>query len=426
MAVSGGLLPCCGMVGCWQLFFLCFLSAPILLYRGSLEGYVLGGTWVVDDWNGSLAFLSFWLGALMMLATYPRKSVCIWGVVVCCFLAFCSYSFFWFYIFFELSLVPVFVLILRWGIQPERISAASYLMIYTLSGSLPFLVFIISCFSMYGSFFMGFSWDLLSKMGYWGCIGVMVFFIKMPCYPFHLWLTKAHVEAPTAGSMALAGLLLKLGGVGLMRVLKSYGQLCYSMEIFWSGAGIWGGVLSSIVCLRQMDSKSLVAYSSVGHMSLVQLSILSGSGLGWTGALYMMVAHGLCSSGLFSVLGEFYSKVKSRSMSVCMGLQMLFPSMMIWWCMLIVCSMSCPPGLGFLGEIFMGMSIAGIFPGFLLWFSVMGFLGGAYSLILYSGMSHGPCCSSLRPKFSGVSKCSYLGLFHSIPLFLLFFFPTFL
>ncbi|YP_001083070.1 NADH dehydrogenase subunit 4 (mitochondrion) [Mizuhopecten yessoensis] len=414
------------MVGCWQLFILCFLSAPVLLYRGSLEGYVLGSTWVVDDWTGSLTFLSFWLGALMMLSTYPRKSLCVWGIVLCCFLAFCSYSFFWFYIFFELSLVPVFVLILRWGVQPERISAAFYLMLYTLTGSLPFLLFILSCFSVYGSFFMGFSWDLLSSMGYWGCAGVMVFFIKMPCYPFHLWLTKAHVEAPTAGSMALAGLLLKLGGVGLMRVLKSYGQLCYSMEVFWSAVGIWGGVLSSIVCLRQMDSKSLVAYSSVGHMSLVQLSILSGSGLGWSGALYMMVAHGLCSSGLFSILGEYYGKVKSRSMSICMGLNMLFPSTTIWWCILIVCSMSCPPGLAFLGEIFMGMSLAGTFPGFCLWFSVVGFLGGAYSLILYGGMSHGPCGSSLRPRFSGISKCSYLGLLHSAPLFLLFFFPMFL
>lgn len=85
---------------------------------------------------------------------------------------------------------------------------------------------------------MGFRWDLLRKMGYWGCIGVMVFFIKIPCYPFHLWLTKAHVEAPAAGRIALAGLLLKLGGVGLMRVLGRYGQLCYRIEVFWARAGV--------------------------------------------------------------------------------------------------------------------------------------------------------------------------------------------
>nr|YP_010316012.1 NADH dehydrogenase subunit 4 [Mimachlamys varia]UNA71554.1 NADH dehydrogenase subunit 4 [Mimachlamys varia] len=423
LAVLSGLLPCWGMAGCWQMFTLCFLSAPLLLYRGSLESHVLGGIWLVDDYNGSLIFLSFWLGALMMISTHPRKSLCIWGVVCCCFLAFSSFSFFWFYVFFELSLFPVFVLIVRWGVQPERVSAVFYLMLYTLAGSLPFLLFILHCFSLYGSFFMGFSSGLLGGMGIWSCIAVVVFFIKMPCYPFHLWLTKAHVEAPTAGSMALAGLLLKLGGVGLMRVLGSYGQLPYKMEIFWGSAGMWGGILSSLVCLRQMDTKSLVAYSSVGHMSLVQLGILSGSSLGWTGALYMMVAHGLCSSGLFSILGEYYKQVKTRNMSVMTGLGMLFPSVTIWWCILIVCSMSCPPGLGFLSEIFMGMSIVSIFPGFALLFSLMGFLAGAYSLILYSGVVHGTCCSSLRPPFGGITKCSYLGLFHGAPLFFLFFFP---
>nr|ACL36036.1 NADH dehydrogenase subunit 4 [Mimachlamys nobilis] len=413
------------MLGCWQFFLMCFLSAPMVIYRGSLEGYVLGGCWMLDEWNKSLVFLSLWLGALMMIATSPRKSLCIWGVVFCCVLAFSSFSFFWFYVFFELSLVPISILTLRWGVQPERVSAVYYMVLYTLGGSLPFLVFILACFHWHGSFFMGFSWNLLSSMGYWGCIGVVVFFIKLPCYPFHLWLTKAHVEAPTAGSMALAGLLLKLGGLGLMRVFMSYGQLSYSMEIFWSAVGIWGGILSSLVCLRQMDSKSLVAYSSVGHMSLVQLSILSGSALGWAGALYMMVAHGLCSSGLFSALGEYYSKVKSRSMSISSGLGMLFPSTMAWWSALIFFSMSCPPSLTFFSEVFMGASIVSVFPGFCILFSLLGFLGGAYSLVLFSGISHGVPCSSLAPRFSGIMKFSYLGLFHSVPLVLLFFFPLF-
>nr|ALA07955.1 NADH dehydrogenase subunit 4 [Argopecten ventricosus] len=416
------------MMGCWQFFLVCFLSSPFILYRGSLEGHVLGGVFMVDEWCGSLIFLSFWLGALMMMAAKPRASgLCVWGVVICCFLAFSCWSFLWFYVFFELTLVPMAYMIVKWGSQPERVSATFYMFLYTLSGSLPFLIFLVTYYYSSYSAFMGFSWDVASSMGVWGCAVVLVFFVKIPCYPFHLWLTKAHVEAPTAGSMALAGLLLKLGGFGLMRAMSCFGQLSFSMQVFWANVGIWGGVLSSIACLRQIDSKSLVAYSSVGHMSLVQLAVLSGTTVGWVGALYMMIAHGLSSSGLFSVLGEFYGKVKSRSLVVYGGLEMVFPGSNLWWCLLVVCSMSCPPSLGFLGEVMMGMSICSIFPqGYVFCFILLFFFGGASMMVLYTSVMHGSFSTALVPGGSGITKCSYLGLFHGVPLIILFFLPAFL
>uniref|UniRef100_UPI00315D1884 NADH dehydrogenase subunit 4 n=1 Tax=Ylistrum japonicum TaxID=1644149 RepID=UPI00315D1884 len=415
-------------MGCWQFFTLCFLSSPIILYRGSLEGYVMGDFFILDDWSSSLVFLCFWLGALMLMISKPELSgLSVWGVVFCCFLAFSCWNFLWFYVFFELTLVPMAIMILKWGMQPERITATFYMFLYTLGGSIPFLVFLVFVFWGESSFFMGFNADLLGGLGWWGCCAVVVFFVKIPCYPFHLWLTKAHVEAPTTGSMALAGLLLKLGGIGLMRVFLSFGQLSYSVQVFWANVGIWGGVLSSVACLRQVDSKALIAYSSVGHMCLVQLSILSGSSVGWLGALFMMVAHGLSSSGLFGIIGEYYDKVKSRSLMVCSGFEMLFPSSGIWWCMVVFCSMSCPPSLGFLGEVVMGMGVCGSFPlGFIPCFLLLFFFSGASMMVLYTSVSHGSSGSSLLPSFRGVGKFSYLGVFHATPLFLLFFFPGFL
>nr|YP_272036.1 NADH dehydrogenase subunit 4 [Placopecten magellanicus]AAZ06449.1 NADH dehydrogenase subunit 4 [Placopecten magellanicus] len=423
MAVLLGLLPCYGIFGCCQLFLVAFLSCPFVLYQGSLEGYVLGGCHVVDEWSGPLIFLSFWLGALMMVAAQGRESYCMWGVVVCCVMAFSSYNFFWFYIFFELTLIPVSLMILQWGSQPERVSSVAYMVLYTLGGSFAFLVFLVCCLLEYGSLFMGFSWDVLSDMGLLGFVAVAAFLVKLPVYPFHLWLTKAHVEAPAVGSMALAGLLLKLGGVGLMRVLLSYGQLSYGLTVFWGTLAMVGGVLTSLVCCRQSDMKALVAYSSVGHMSLVFMSVLSGSVVGWLGALFMMVSHGLSSSGLFGLLGEYYAKIQTRNVFVCSGIGVYYPGSSFYLGCLVVFSMGCPPGLGYLSEVLMGMGIVGSYPGFLVLFGFQGFLSGVYSLLLYVGIFHGSGTGSVQPSPSELTKTDILGFFHAVPLFLLFMFP---
>lgn len=187
-------------------------------------------------------------------------------------------SFFHYYILFEFSLIPTFLLILGWGYQPERINASMYIIIYTVGASLPLLGCFLFCFRVEGhlSYLLDFSF---SYSGFYGgvffFILVFAFLVKIPVFFVHLWLPKAHVEAPVAGSMILAGVLLKLGGYGLLRVVSKVKFLLLINNFFYYSFILWGGVVTRLICLRQIDLKALVAYSSIGHMGLFVGGVIS-------------------------------------------------------------------------------------------------------------------------------------------------------
>nr|WBP69646.1 NADH dehydrogenase subunit 4 [Propeamussium sp. mt1] len=424
-SVLFGLYPSSGIFSCWYFSVLLVMLAPSLSGLSG-GGYVLSMNWVVDEWSMPLVFLGLWLGSLMGLYMSGVSSYCIWGVTASCVLSFSCYNFFGFYVFFELCLVPVSILMLKWGYSPERLSAVFYLLLYTLLGSFPFLFFISYCLLEDGHVFMGISKNLLSGMGVLGFLVVVGFLIKLPMFPFHLWLTKAHVEAPTTGSMVLAGILLKLGGLGLIRVMFSYGCLSYFLEIFLLGVALWGAVLAFFMAMSQLDSKALVAYSSVSHMALVLVGVISGSFLGLMGSLFLMVLHGLYSSGQFSVLGDMSVKGGTRSFLLLKGFMMVSPTAIVWWFVLCCCSMGCPPFCSFLVEGFMGMLLSSISFYLVFLFGFMIFLSGACSFVLYSGVAHGSVGSVLRPELGYFSKVNLMGIFHSGLLVILFFFPGFM
>lgn len=337
-------------------------------------------------------------------------------------LAFCSWRFVRFYIFFEMRLIPIVILIIERGIQPERLRAVFYMVLYTLMGSFPFLAIARYHHRVGNGFSMVLPPQVGGLEGVWGLLLMLAFLVKLPCYPFHLWLTKAHVEAPTEGSMALAGLLLKLGGLGLMRCILVFGHVRAGVRRLLVVVSMFGGLICSIICLRLLDAKSLVAYSSVGHMALVLAGILSGSIVGWKGAIAIMVAHGLSSSGLFSLLGGFYETVGRRSLLVMKGLSGYVPGLMVWWFVLCVRCMGCPPRYNFLAEVSLGLSLARVSTGMLVVFCAIGVFAGAYRLILYGTVSHG-VRNVLRPRRFGWVKAINMGVFHCVPILLLFIFP---
>nr|YP_010946396.1 NADH dehydrogenase subunit 4 [Balta valida]WGO57114.1 NADH dehydrogenase subunit 4 [Balta valida] len=411
---------------CSFLFILSFLFFINISYHGVWFNisYFFGCDYI----SFGLILLSFWICMLMILASesinfsnyFSRLflfMVLLLLFLLCC--AFGSMSIFSFYIFFESSLIPTLFLILGWGYQPERLQAGIYLLFYTLLASLPMLVGIIYLYIIIGSlnyFLIDFGYYF--NFFYYISM-ILAFLVSMPMFLVHLWLPKAHVEAPVSGSMILAGVLLKLGGYGLMRMFLCLIYLGIKFNFMWISISLFGGVIISLVCLRQVDLKSLIAYSSVAHMGIVIGGVMTMFYWGFFGSYILMIGHGLCSSGLFCLANISYERLGSRSLLINSGLMNFMPSMCMWWFLLCSCNMAAPPSLNLLGEISLLNSLVGWCWLSMLSLFLLSFFSAVYTLYLYSYSQHGSF-------YSGIYCCSlgyvreYLLLFlHWLPLNLL-------
>nr|ALO76870.1 NADH deshydrogenase subunit 4 [Ischnomera caerulea] len=371
-----------------------------------------------------MVVLSFWICALMLMASEKIYMKSNWGslyllvmliLMGSLYLTFCSLNFFIFYLFFEVSLIPTLILILGWGYQPERLQAGVYLLFYTMVASLPMMISLFYCYKVNYSLVFYFLGYFFNSFFVFTCMS-MVFLVKIPMFMVHLWLPKAHVEAPVAGSMILAGIMLKLGGYGLIRVMMMFMKMNLMLGIFFISLSLLGGLIISLVCIRQSDMKSLIAYSSVAHMGLALSGIFTLNFWGLSGALVMMVAHGLCSSGLFCLANISYERLMSRSLYLNKGLINLLPSLALWWFFLVSSNMAAPPSLNLLGEIMLINSILCFSNWNMLFLSLISFFSAAYSLYLYSFSQHGEIYVGSYSYFVNNIREFLLLILHWLPL----------
>lgn len=268
---------------------------------------------------------------------------------------FCALDLILFYIFWEAMLIPMYLLIAIWG-GPNKDYASIKFFIYTLFGSVFLLVAIIAIYLVTGSFSIpnamfrdyGFNFQFWVFMAF-----AIAFAIKVPMFPFHTWLPAAHTEAPTAGSVFLAAVLLKMGTYGFLRFcLPITPAASVAAAPYMIALSIIGIIYGGFICLSQTDMKKLIAYSSVAHMGFATLGIFSFTLFGWEGAILQMLNHGITTGALFLCVGIIYERTHSRDIYVNAGLGTITPAFVGFFGLFSISSFAFPGTNNFVGELY--------------------------------------------------------------------------
>ncbi len=299
---------------------------------------------------------------------------------------FCALDLILFYVFFEATLIPMFLIIGVWG-GPRRVYAAFKFFLYTLAGSVLMLLAMLTMVIVADTTDIPtlLAYDFPRQLQTWLWLAFLASFaVKVPMWPVHTWLPDAHVEAPTAGSVILAGVLLKFGGYGFLRFsLPMFPEASITFAPLIFGLSIIAIIYTSLVALAQEDMKKLIAYSSVAHMGFVTIGAFTMTTQGLEGAIFQMISHGVVSAALFLIVGVVYDRMHSREISSYGGLVHRMPIYAAVFMLFMLASVGLPGTSGFVGE-FLVMVGAFTVDSWIAAFAALGIiLGAAYMLYLY-------------------------------------------
>ena len=336
---------------------------------------------------------------------------------------FCALDLVVFYLFFEACLIPMFLIIGVWG-GPRRVYATFKFFLYTLSGSVLMLIAIIYIYIITGTTNIvelnGYLFDYSIQTWLWLAFFIS-FAVKMPMFPVHTWLPDAHVEAPTAGSVILAGVLLKMGGYGLLRFsipLFPVGSFVFMDFVFV--LSIIAIIYTSFIAIAQEDIKKLIAYSSVAHMGFVTMGIFTFTDQGIQGGIFQMLSHGLISSALFLSVGVVYDRLHTREISVYGGVVKKMPVFAALFLIFTMANVGLPGTSGFVGEF---LSLIGVFKVniYVAIFATTGvILSAAYALWLYKRVVFGEITNKAIEELKDINAREYVILFPLAILIILF------
>lgn len=318
-----------------------------------------------------------------------------------------------FFVAFESLLIPMIILISLWG-SPNKRQANNYLVFYTLISAIPMLLAILYIYNCYGNLNIVYlkncaSWTWTEQLLLWLAF-FFAFAVKTPMVPVHIWLLKAHVDAPTVGSVILAGVLLKIGLIGFIRItIPLFPEITHFFAPYISAIATVGVFYASCITLRQIDMKRIIAYSSVAHMNMALVSLCSLNPLGLYSCIYLMLSHGLIASGLFFIIGFLYNRFHIRIISYYSGLATIMPVFTICFFLLSLANMAFPFTSGFIGEFLLLLSIMSNnwFLGVLNLLSLL--ITPIYTLLLFNRL----CLGELKIQFQNLVATAYF--LHTTP-----------